>query len=80
MIISLTSFPARLPKIGKCLQSLIEQLVSGDRLVLWLGEEKFPDRMADVPTNIRALSTDAGAVKKFAFSVSLCLCVKNNPV
>lgn len=68
MIISLTSFPARLPQIGKCLQSLIDQLELGDRLVLWLGNEKFPNRMADVPTNIRALSTDAGGPVEIRFT------------
>ena len=68
MIISLTSFPARLPQIGKCLQSLIDQLELGDRLVLWLGNEKFPNRMADVPTNIRTLSTDAGGPVEIRFT------------
>ena len=68
MIISLTSFPARLPQIGKCLQSLIDQLEPEDRLVLWLGEEKFPNRMADVPANIRALSTEAGGGVEIRFT------------
>ena len=68
MIISLTSFPARLPQIGKCLQSLIDQLEEEDRLVLWLGEEKFPNRMEDVPANIRALSTEAGGSVEIRFT------------
>ena len=68
MIISLTSFPARLPQIGKCLQSLIDQLEPEDRLVLWLGEEKFPSRMEDVPANIHALSTKAGGSVEIRFT------------
>lgn len=68
MIISLTSFPARLPKIEKCLQSLIDQLEPEDHLVLWLGEEKFPHRMADVPVNIRTLSSDVGGPVEIRFT------------
>ena len=60
MIISLTSFPARLPQIGKCLQSLIDQLEPDDRLVLWLGDEQFPNRMEDIPANIKMLSSANG--------------------
>ena len=68
MIISLTSFPARLPQIGNCLQSLIDQLETEDRLILWLGEEKFPNRMKDVPENIRGLSTEAGGSVEIRFT------------
>ena len=68
MIISLTSFPARLPQIGKCLLSLIDQLEPEDRLVLWLGEEKFPNRMEDVPENIRGLSTESGGSVEIRFT------------
>lgn len=68
MIISLTSFPARLPQIGKCLQSLVDQLEPEDRLILWLGEEKFPNRMADVPASIRGLSTEAGGCVEIRFT------------
>ena len=68
MIMSLTSFPARLPQIGKCLQSLIDQLEPEDRLILWLGEEKFPNRMEDVPAHIRALSTDNDGAVEIKFT------------
>ena len=68
MIISLTSFPARLPQIERCLQSLIDQTEPEDRLVLWLGEEKFPNRMEDVPENIRGLSTESGGSVEIRFT------------
>ena len=68
MIVSVTSFPARLPQIEECLQSLIDQIEPGDRIILWLGEEKFPNGMADVPENIRDLSTEAGGSVEIRFT------------
>lgn len=55
MIVSLTSFPARIPHIAPCVASLVSQIESGDRLVLWLGSEQFPHGLEDVPPQIRTI-------------------------
>ena len=68
MVISLTSFPARLPSIGPCLASLVPQVRSDDRFVLWLGREQFPHGMDDVPMAIRSFSMDRGGCVEFRFT------------
>jgi hypothetical protein len=57
MVISLTSFPARLPHIAPCLESLVTQKSAEDCLVLWLGKEQFPHGMDDIPEIILPFST-----------------------
>lgn len=60
MVISLTSFPARLPYIGPCLASLVSQLEPDDRIVLWLGKEEFPDGVAGQPEAVRCFFQEFG--------------------
>ncbi len=71
MIISLTSFPARIPHIGPSLQSLVSQKGANDRIVLWLGKEKFPNGLADVPEEIKSFSTTSGGAVEFRFTPDL---------
>ncbi len=68
MIISLTSFPARLPHIAPCLSSLVPQMDMDDRFVLWLGREQFPHGMKDVPNDILGFSTERGGKVEFRFT------------
>jgi hypothetical protein len=55
VIISLTSFPARIPYLHHCLYSLMNQTIHPHRIILWLAEEQFPDRLDDIPEKIREL-------------------------
>lgn len=41
IIVSLTSFPARMNKIHLCLKSLLLQETKPDRIIVWLGEDEF---------------------------------------
>lgn len=68
MVISLTSFPARLPHVAPCLQSLVSQKGPEDHLVLWLGKEQFPHGLDDIPEEIRAFSVDRGGGVDFRFT------------
>ncbi len=68
MLISLTSFPARLPYIATSLSSLVLQKASEDRVVLWLGREQFPHGVDDIPEPIRSFSTDKGGAVEFRFT------------
>ncbi len=49
IIISLTSFPERMDEIHYALYSLLTQTFKPDMLVLWLGEEQFPNKESDIP-------------------------------
>lgn len=49
IIISLTSYPKRLPMIGLCIKSLLLQDMKADRILLWLGSDTNPE---DIPADI----------------------------
>ena len=55
LIVSLTSFPARIPMIDKTINTLLDQTVKPDRLVLWLADEQFPNREKDLTCELLAL-------------------------
>ncbi|MGH9463240.1 MAG: glycosyltransferase family 2 protein [Vicinamibacteria bacterium] len=55
LIVSLTSFPERIPAIFFTLYSLLNQTVKPDMLLLWLAEEQFPYKEKDLPKRVRDL-------------------------
>ena len=52
LIISLTSFPGRVPYLPQVLQSLVRQTLKADRILLWLADSQFPNREADLPEEV----------------------------
>lgn len=74
LIVSLTSYPARMYDIHLCLYSLLTQDTKPDRLILWLATEQFPNGESDIPKKVLALkqwgleirwSPDYRSFKKF---------------
>lgn len=55
LVVSLTSFPARMDTLRYALYSLLTQTRKPDLLVLWLASEEFPGGERDVPHNILKL-------------------------
>lgn len=55
VIVSLTSFPARIKEVKYTIYSLLQQEYKPDRVILWLGEEKFPHREKDLPDDLLKL-------------------------
>lgn len=55
VVISLTSFPARIKEVKYAIYSLLRQTYKPDQLVLWLGKEQFPHREADLPPDLLKL-------------------------
>lgn len=56
IIVSLTSFPARMDKIHLCLQSLLLQDMKPDKILVYLGEEEFdgielPEKVKNLEKN-----------------------------
>lgn len=60
LIVSFTSYPARIHAVPQVLESLYAQSMKPDRILLWLAEEQFPNHEADLP---KALVDDATAGK-----------------
>lgn len=44
IIISFTSFPARIETVYLILEDMLNQTVRPDKIIVWLAEEQFPDR------------------------------------
>lgn len=52
IIISLTSYPARINTINQTIESLLNQSFKADRVILWLAQEQFPNREKDLPKQL----------------------------
>ena len=55
VVVSLTSYPARINAIYLTIQTLLKQTYKPDRLVLWLGIEQFPEKEVALPKKILGL-------------------------
>lgn len=65
LIVSLTSYPARINTIHFTLHTLLNQSLKPDKLILWLAKEQFPRIEKDVPRKVRRL-------KKYGLSIEWC--------
>lgn len=55
LIVSLTSFPARIPKLWLVIESLLRQSHQPDAIILWLSKDQFPGGLADLPHSLTRL-------------------------
>mgnify|MGYP003303663931 CR=1 FL=1 len=58
LIVSLTSFPARINEIHYTIYSLLNQSLKPDKLILWLAEEQFPKKEDDLPNDLLQLKSN----------------------
>lgn len=75
IIVSMTSFPARIRHVSKVLGNMLLQTVKPDKIVLWLSKEQFPNGESDLPEQLIKLKAkgveiewcdgDIKAYKKF---------------
>lgn len=52
LIVSLTSYPARINELYACVFSLLEQSVKADRVILYLAKPQFPGLEKDLPASL----------------------------
>ena len=52
IIISLTSYPARIGTVNQTVESLLNQTMKADKVILWLAPEQFPNKEADLPQQL----------------------------
>ena len=55
VIISLTSFPERINTVNQTIESLLNQEVKANKIILWLAPEQFPNKEADLPKQLLVL-------------------------
>ncbi len=63
LIVSLTTFPARIDTVYKTITTLMQQTLKPDEIVLWLADSQFPDRK--LPENLTRL-------QQFGLSIKWC--------
>ena len=64
IIVSLTSFPARIDKVWITISSLMNQTLKPKRIILWLAEEQFPEKEKDLPKKLKKMK-DRGLEIRF---------------
>ena len=57
LIISLTSYPARIKTLNQTVYSLLTQSIKADKVILWLAKEQFPNKEKDLPSALTDLTT-----------------------
>lgn len=65
IVVSLTSYPARMGTIVHTLSSLMTQTLKPDKIILWLTEQQYPRREADVPLSVLNL-------RKYGLTIEWC--------
>lgn len=63
LIVSLTSFPARVNYIHDTIVSILEQSEIPDRILLWLSYEEFENREDDLPMDLLELEKEGLEIK-----------------
>ncbi len=53
IVVSLTSYPARIEKVWIVIESLKRQTVKAKQIVLWLSKEQFPDLFNNIPDSLK---------------------------
>lgn len=56
LIVSLTSFPARIEYVHIPIESMLMQSVKPDMIILWLAETQFPNKEKDLPQELLDLT------------------------
>lgn len=59
IIVSLTSYPARISTVHLTIDTLLSQTRKADKIILWLAPEQFPNKEDDLPAQLLA-QTEGG--------------------
>ena len=58
LIISLTSWPGRIKTVHITIESLFEQSLKADKVILWLASEQFPNKEKDLHDELQDLKNN----------------------
>ncbi len=70
LIVSLTSYPARINTVHKTIGTILQQTERPDRVILWLAKEQFPKRERELPEELLSL-------KKCGLTIGWCHDIKS---
>ncbi|WNX83430.1 ATP-grasp fold amidoligase family protein [Agathobaculum sp. NTUH-O15-33] len=63
VVVSLTSYPKRIGTVHQTIQTLMQQTILPDKIVLWLAQSQFPNLMNDLPLELTNLISEIIEVK-----------------
>lgn len=63
LIVSLTSYPARIHIVHLTVESLLNQTRPADKILLWLAKEQFPNGNDDLPKKLTALEGETFGIR-----------------
>ena len=58
IIVSMTSYPPRIHSSVLALKTIFKQTKLPDKVILWLADSEFPNRLDDLPANLRRLISE----------------------
>ncbi|MDR0723654.1 MAG: glycosyltransferase [Endomicrobium sp.] len=58
IIVSLTSYPARINIVHRAISTLLNQTKKADKIILWLAEEDFPSKEQELPKDLLELTKE----------------------
>ncbi|MCQ2370489.1 MAG: glycosyltransferase [Akkermansia sp.] len=63
VLVTLTTYPARTGTVAQTVHTLLNQTLCPDAVLLWLAEEQYPGREADLPEELLALRAHGLEIK-----------------
>lgn len=69
LIVSLTSFPPRIKQVKYAINSLLNQTIKPDIVVLWLAEGEFPNKEKDLPRSLLKLKKYGLTIEWYAHNI-----------
>lgn len=63
VVVSLTSWPGRIDVVSKTIDSLLQQSVTPERIVLWLAREQFPGGDDELPDELSMLRSECFEIR-----------------
>ena len=58
IIVSMTSYPARISGVAQVLETILNQTLMPDEIILWLADSQFPGRLNDLPKDLIKILED----------------------
>lgn len=63
ILVSLTSFPARIGVVHLVVKALFFQTIMPEKIILWLSIDEFPNKLEDLPQNLKELQCERFSIE-----------------
>ena len=71
IVVSMTTYPKRIGEVVRSIETLMDQTLKADEIILWLASEQFPDGERSLPQDLLAL-------RKRGLSIKWCSDLKSH--